>query len=155
MDLIKTKKDKSQVHILCKDHIPNFAMKNEFQTSTFSLKMNRLEIHEEDYYGYSIDEGGVFLCLNVTIRNLLDQDLILDSNNFLISYDSNGLFEPEEYFNVENQFKNKIQLLKNEQITGKFVYIIAQNSKKIAFKYYEIYDDQYQKEYRLRYQIKY
>lgn len=155
MDLIKTKKDKTQVHILCKDHVPNFAMKNEFQTNTFSLKMNRLEIHEEEYYGYIIEEGGVFLCVDITIRNLLDQQLNLDKNDFLISYDSEGLFEPEDYFYVENQLKDKIQLNKNEQITGKFVYIIANNSKKIAFKYYETYDDQYPKEYRLRYQIQF
>lgn len=155
MDLIKTKKDKTQVHILCKDHVPNFAMKNEFQTNSFSLKMNRLEMHEEEFYGYTIEEGGVFLCVDITIRNLLDQELILDKNEFLISYDNEGLFEPEEYFHVLNQFKDQIQLKPNEQITGKYVYIIAHNSKKITFKYYESYEDQYPKEYRLRYQIKF
>jgi len=155
MDLIKTKKDKTQVHILCKDHVPNFAMKNEFQTNSFSLKMNRLEMHEEEFYGYTIEEGGVFLCVDITIRNLLDQDLILDKNEFLMSYDNEGLFEPEEYFHVLNQFKDQIQLKPNEQITGKYVFIIAHNAKKIAFKYYESYEDQYPKEYRLRYQIKF
>lgn len=155
MDLIKTKKDKTQVHILCKDHVPNFAMKNEFQTNSFSLKMNRLEMHEEEFYGYTIEEGGVFLCVDITIRNLLDQDLILDKNEFLMSYDNEGLFEPEEYFHVFNQFKDQIQLKPNEQITGKYVFIIAHNAKKIAFKYYESYEDQYPKEYRLRYQIKF
>ncbi len=155
MDLIKTKKDKTQVHILCKDHVPNFAMKNEFQTNSFSLKMNRLEMHEEEFYGYTIEEGGVFLCVDITIRNLLDQELILDKNEFLISYDNEGLFEPEEYFHVLNQFKDQILLKPNEQITGKYVFIIAHNAKKIAFKYYESYEDQYPKEYRLRYQIKF
>ena len=155
MDLIKTKKDKTQIHVLCKDHVPNFAMKNEFQTNSFSLKMNRLEIHEEEYYGYIIEEGGVFLCVDITIRNLLDQTLILDKNEFLLNYDKEGLFEPEDYFHVENQLKDQIVLKQNEQISGKFIYIIAYDAKKIAFKYFENYDDQYPKEYRLRYQIKY
>ena len=155
MDLIKTKKDKSQVHILCKDHVPNFAMKNEFQTNSFSLKLNRLEMHEEEFYGYTIEEGGVFLCVDITIRNLLDQELILDKNEFLMSYDNEGLFEPEEYFHVVDQFKDQIILKPNEQVTGKYVFIIAHNAKKIAFKYYESYEDQYPKEYRLRYQIKF
>ena len=155
MDLIKTKKDKTQVHILCKDHVPNFAMKNEFQTNSFKLKINRLEIHEEEYYGYIIDEGGVFLCVDLTIRNLLDQDLTLDKNDFLIAYDSYGLFEAEDYFYVENQLKDKITLKPNEEITGKYIYIIAYDSKKIALKYYETYEDQYPKEYRLRYQIRF
>lgn len=155
MDLIKIKKDKTQVHILCKDHIPNFAMKNEFQTNTFSLRINRLEIHEEEYYGYVIEEGGVFLCVDVTIKNLQDQELILDKNEFLISFDSEGLFEPEDYFYVQDQLKDQIILKQNEQITGKYIYIISYQAKKIIFKYYETYDDQYPKEYRLRYQIKY
>ena len=29
MNLIRTKDDKTQIHILCKDHVPNYAMKNE------------------------------------------------------------------------------------------------------------------------------
>ena len=60
MNLIRTKADKSQIHILCKDHVPNYAMKNEFQTNTFSIKMNQLELHEEEYYGYIVDDGGAF-----------------------------------------------------------------------------------------------
>ena len=39
MNLIRTKEDNTQIHILCKDHVPNYAMKNEFQTSTFSVKI--------------------------------------------------------------------------------------------------------------------
>lgn len=152
MDLIRTRKDKSQIHLLCKDHIPNFAMKNEFQTSTFSLRLNQLEIHEEEYYGYIIDEGGVFLCVDVTIKNLMNETLKLSKNEFLITYDSET-YEPEEYFLVEQQFKDQIVLEANEQVRGKYIYIIAQTTKKITLRYYEENENQYPKEYRLRYII--
>lgn len=153
MDLLRTRKDKSQIHLLCKDHIPNFAMKNEFQTLTFSLKLNHLEIHEEEYYGYIIEEGGVFLCVDVTIKNLTNETLFFAKDTFYIMYDMEGPFEPEEFFHVEGQFQDELTLQPYSNITGKFIYIISHDAKKIAFKYYESYDDQYPKEYRLRYRI--
>lgn len=153
MDLIKTQKDKTQVHLLCNDHIPNFAMKNEFQTITFSLKMNHLEIHEDEYFGYVIEEGGAFLCVSITIKNLTNEILSFSKNDFVITYDNEGPYEAEEYFEVKNQFEDEMALKPFEEVKGKYVYIINKNAKKIAFKYFEAYDDQRVKEYRLRYHI--
>ena len=153
MNLIKIRKNKTQLHLLCKDHIPNFAMKNEFQTITFSLKINRLEIHEDEYFGYVIEEGGAFLCIDLTIKNLTGEILSFSRSDFLISYDRDGPFDAEEYFGAEKQFEDLLVLKPFEAITGKYVYIISKNAKKIAFKYYEAYDDQHMKEYRLRYII--
>lgn len=153
MDLIKTRKDKSQVHLLCNDHVPNFAMKNEFQTSSFSLRMNHLEIHEEEFYGYTIEEGGMFLCVSLTIRNLTNEILSFSKNDFFIMYDKEGPYEPEENFNVKHQFEDEMALKPYEEIHGKYVFIISSSTKKITFKYFEAYDDQRVKEYRLRYVI--
>ena len=153
MNLIRTKDDKTQIHILCKDHVPNYAMKNEFQTNAFSIKMNQLELHEEEYYGYIVDEGGAFFCVNITIKNLTNEKLILSKNDFYIYYDNEGPYEPETNFEVDEQFQDNLQLEAYEQITGKFVFIISKNAKKIAFKYFEYYDDFSMKEYRLRYNI--
>ena len=153
MDLIKTRKDKTQMHLLCRDHVPNFAMKNEFQTITFSLKINQLEIHEDEYFGYVIEEGGVFLCVDLVIKNLTNESLSFSKSDFLISYDHDGPFEAEEHFGAEKQFEDLIILRPFAQISGKYVYIISRNAKKIAFKYYESYDDQRMKEYRLRYTV--
>ncbi len=153
MDLIKTRKDKSQIHLLLNDHVPNYAMKNEFQTSSFSLKLNYLEIHEDEYFGYVIEKGGVFLCTNVLIKNLTNEILSFSKNDFLISYDKEGPFEAEENFGVTGQFEDEIALRPYEEVKGKYVYIMSQNAKKIAFKFYEPYDDQNMKEYRLRYVI--
>ncbi len=153
MNLIRTKIDKSQIHILCKDHVPNYAMKNEFQTNTFSVKMNQLELHEEEYYGYIVDDGGAFFCVNITIKNLTNELLNLSKNDFYIYYDNEGPYEPEANFNVDEQFTDAMQLKAYEQITGKFVFIISKNAKKVAFKYFEYYEDLTMKEYRLRYNI--
>ena len=153
MNLIRTKADKSQIHILCKDHVPNYAMKNEFQTNTFSIKMNQLELHEEEYYGYIVDDGGAFFCVNVTIKNLTNEVLNLNKNDFYIYYDNEGPYEPEANFNVDEQFTDLMQLKPYEQITGKLVFIISKNAKKVAFKYFEYYEDSTMKEYRLRYNI--
>ncbi|MGN1343867.1 MAG: hypothetical protein ACI4U3_04760 [Traorella sp.] len=141
MDVIKTRKDQTQLHILCKDHIPNFAMKNEFQTNSFSLKVNLIEIHEEAFYGYIIENGGVFLCFDMIIKNITNEKLILSKDEFVIFYDSFGPYEPEEYFNVENQFHDVINIEPFSEILGKYVYIIDKNSKKIVLKYFENYDD--------------
>ena len=46
-----------------------------------------------------------------------------------------------------------IQLNAYEERTGKFVFIISNNAKKVAFKYFEYYEDLTMKEYRLRYNI--
>lgn len=153
MNLIRTKDDKTQIHILCKDHVPNYAMKNEFQTNAFSIKMNQLELHEEEYYGYIVDEGGAFFCVNITIKNLTNEELILSKNDFYIYYDNEGPYEPEANFEVDEQFQDNLRLEPYQKITGKFVFIISKNAKKITFKYFEYYDDFSMKEYRLRYNI--
>ena len=153
MNLIRTKEDKTQIHILCKDHVPNYAMKNEFQTNTFSIKMNQLELHEEEYYGYVVDDGGAFFCVNITIKNLTNELLKISKNDFYIVYDNEGPYEPESYFNVNEQFQDNILLNPSEEAIGKYVFIISKNTKKIAFKYFEYYEDLSMKEYRLRYNI--
>lgn len=153
MDLIRTRKDRTQIHLLCNDHIPNFAMKNEFQTTTFSLKINQLEIHEEEYYGYVIEKGGVFLCIHLTLQNLTREPLSFSRYDFLVHYDRESEFEAESHFDVEEQFEDLFILQPFMTVSGKYVFIISENAKKIALKYYEIYEDQSVKEYRLRYRI--
>ena len=146
MDLIKTKKDKSQLHLLLKDHIPNLAMKNEFQTQNFMLRLNRLEIVESNLAGYEVDEGGVFLLASITLKNLSNEILSFSRNDLLVSYDKESPYEAEEYFDVENQLEDEIALKPNEEVKGKIVYIIASNAKKITFRYLDALDDEKVKE---------
>lgn len=153
MDLIKTKKDKTQLHLLLKDHIPNLAMKNEFQTRSFMLKLNSLEMVENELGGYEVDEGGIFIMANITLKNLSNEILSFSRNDLLISYDKEAPYEAEEYFQVEGQLEDEIALKPNEEIKGKYVYIIAANAKRVTLRYLEQLDDERVKEYRLRYVI--
>lgn len=153
MDLIRTKKDNTQLHLLLKDHIPNFAMKNEFQTTLFKLRVFSLEIYEHIFEGYVIEEGGVFLCINCGIKNLTNEILSFYPSELTITYDRQGPFEAEEYFEAAHQFENEIALKPNEEVKGSLVFIIAKDSKKIVLKYLEPIDDERVKEYRLRYQL--
>lgn len=153
MDLIKTKKDKSQLHLLLKDHVPNLAMRNEFQTRSFMLRLVRLEMIENELKGYEVDEGGSFLLATITLKNLTNEILSFSRKDLLISYDLESPYEAEEYFEVENQFEDEIALKPNEEVKGKYVYIIASNAKRITFRYFEVLEDERMKEYRLRYMI--
>lgn len=153
MDLIRTKKDNTQLHLLLKDHIPNFAMKNEFQTTTFKLRVFSLEIYEHIFEGYVIEEGGMFLCVNCGIKNLTNEILSFYSSELTVSYDHQGPFVAEEFFEVTNQFEDEIALRPNEEVKGKFVFMVAKDAKKIVLRYLEQVDDERVKEYRLRYQL--
>ena len=57
------------------------------------------------------------------------------------------------FLDKDEQFKDILQLEPYQISTGKYVFIISKNAKKIAFKYFEYYDDFSMKEYRLRYNI--
>lgn len=153
MNLYRIKKDHSQTLVLLADHIPNLAMKNEFQTHTFKLRINKLEMIEEECQGYRVDEGGIFLLVSVTLTNCSNEILSFSKNELLVSYDKEEPYEPEDYFEVENQFEDEIALKPNEEVKGKYVYIIASNAKRITIRYIEAYDDEHFKEYRLRYVI--
>lgn len=153
MDLIRTKKDNTQLHLLLKDHIPNFAMKNEFQTTTFKLRVFSLEIYEHIFEGYVIEEGGMFLCVNCGIKNLTNEILSFYSSELTVTYDHQGPFVAEEFFDAANQFEDEIALRPNEEVKGKFVFMVAKDTKKIVLRYLEQVDDERVKEYRLRYQL--
>ena len=152
MDLNKTTNEK-QIIYLINDHCPNQAMRNEFQTNTFTLKINKLEIVEKECCGYVVDEGGIFLIASITLHNLSNEILSFSKNDLLISYDKEDPYEAEEYFGVPYQFEDEIALKPNDEVKGKLVYIIAESAKKVTFRYFENYDDDTEKQYKLRYNL--
>lgn len=153
MDLLKRDKENQVTHLLLKDHIPNNAFINEFQTNFFTLKLNTIEIIEEVLNGYKVDEGGVFLLLHVSIRNNMNEILELEKDDFSLYYDKEGPFSPEENFGVRFQFDNEILFKPFEIMKGCFIFIIDKSTKKICFFHEEYYDDENFKLYRLRYKI--
>ena len=153
MDLIKTTKDNKQIHLLLKDHCPNQAMSNEFQTQTFSLKLTKLEIMEKECNGYMVDAGGVFLLASLKIKNLSNEILSFSKSDLLISYDNENPYEAEENFQVPFQFEDEIALKPDEEVKGKYIYIISESAKKITLRYIEEYDEENMKQYKLRYSL--
>ena len=151
MDLIKIE-NQHQIRLLINDHCPNQAMRNEFQTQTFSFKIHRLEWMKE-CEGYQVDEGGVFLLASIIVRNLTNEILSFSKNDILISYDNEEPYEAEENFGVLAQLEDEIALKPFEEVKGKLVYIIASSAKKVTFRYVEMYDDDSEKQYKLRYRF--
>ena len=104
MDLIKIE-NQHQIRLLINDHCPNQAMRNEFQTQTFSFKIHRLEWMKE-CEGYQVDEGGIFLHLPASVSELVTNEILsFSKNNILISYDNEEPYEAEENFGVLAQLR--------------------------------------------------
>ncbi|NBK97589.1 MAG: DUF4352 domain-containing protein [Erysipelotrichia bacterium] len=153
MDVLKKDKNNHVSHLLIKDHIPNPAFINEFQTNDFTLKLNTMELVSHQLEGYQVDEGGQFLVLHLMIRNNTNEILDLYREDFLLSYDEGEDYNPEEFFNVPYQFKDEFALKPLETIKGCLVFVIAANAKKITFSHNEYYDDEHYKNYHLRYRF--
>lgn len=153
MDLIKTLKNKKQMTLLIRDHCPNQAMRNEFQTMFFSLKILKMELMEGECEGYIVEEGGVFLVVSLQIKNLSNEIVSFRKGDLLISYDKENAYEAEENFGVAHQLDDEIALKPNEEVKGKLIYVIASNAKRITFRYLEYYDDESEKQYKLKYLI--
>lgn len=66
MQLFETINGEVKVRLL-KDHQPNQAMINEFQTAQFDCKMTKMELCGRSLHGFEIEEPACFLkCVFVT-----------------------------------------------------------------------------------------
>ena len=89
-----------------------------------------------------------------SVRNLTNEILSFSKNDILISYDNEEPYEAEENFGVLAQLEiDEIALKPFEEVKGKLVYIIASSAKKVTFRYVEMYDDDSEKQYKLRYRF--
>lgn len=153
MDVLKKDKYNQVNHLLIKDHVPNPAFMNEFQTGYFTLKLNTIEIVQNKLEGFQVDDGGQFLILHVSIRNNTNEILDLYREDFLLSFDDEDPYLPEENFNVPYQFKDEFALKPFETVKGSLIFVIAENAKKISFIHNEYYDEEHYKTYHLRYRF--
>lgn len=153
MDVLRKDKKDHITHILCNDHIPNNAFKNEFQTLSFTLKLNFMEIIEHEMNGYDIEENTAYLVLDIDIRNNTNEKLELYNEDFMLSINKTKPYIPEDNFNVNNQFTDCIEIDALASINGKFIFITPKSINKIDFFYLEFSEEEYVKEYHLRYKI--
>ncbi len=153
MEIIKRENNQDKV-LLTGDYCPNQALINEFQTSFFTCKVNEIELPGKEVGDYIVDEDAQFIILNVTIKNISNEILNMYNDDFMICFDNEGPFESEQNFGILSQFPDEFTLKPFEKKTGKVVFIISADTKKIQFRYTEYYDDEHDgKTYKLKYKI--
>ena len=69
MQLYETVNGEIKVRLL-RDHQPNQAMLNEFQTAQFDCKMTKMELCGNRLHGYEVDEPACFLKVFLSLRNV-------------------------------------------------------------------------------------
>ncbi|MEG0823835.1 MAG: DUF4352 domain-containing protein [Erysipelotrichaceae bacterium] len=154
MEIIKRSTTTRDITIFSNDYCVNSAMINEFQTSFFTLKINKIELIKKELGGYVIDDDAQYLVVNVSIRNITNEVLLMLKEDFTISYDDEEPYVGEDFFQIDKQLPNEYALKPNERITGKLIFIIGGNAKRIMLMYNEFYDDDSEgKTYKLKYII--
>ncbi|MEG2685041.1 MAG: DUF4352 domain-containing protein [Erysipelotrichaceae bacterium] len=119
-----------------------------------TLKINKIELIKKELGGYVIDDDAQYLVVNVSIRNITNEVLLMLKEDFTISYDDEEPYVGEDFFQIDKQLPNEYALKPNERITGKLIFIIGGNAKRIMLMYNEFYDDDSEgKTYKLKYII--
>ncbi|MEG1474312.1 MAG: DUF4352 domain-containing protein [Longicatena sp.] len=153
MEILQFEHDKHKV-LLTQDYCPNQAMKNEFQTLFFTCQLANIELAGKELKDFIVDEGAQFLVLHVRIKNITNEILDMYKDDFMISFDDEGPFEPENNFGVEHQLADEYALKPQEEIKGNLIFIISASAKKMVFTYTEYFDDESEgKTYKLKYKL--
>lgn len=155
MQLYETINGEVKVRLL-KDHQPNQAMLNEFQTATFDCKMRKLELCGRRLNGYEVEEPACFLKVYLTLRNVLQEPICIYKDDFQLSYDKKKFsFEAEDHFGVQEQLPDVMELDGDSVMEGCLVFLIPQGAGQLLFTYHEYADEEDPgKTYRLRYVLK-
>lgn len=155
MEIIRHEKNKSVVTLFSNDYSINKAMKNEFNTSFFNLKVNKIEVFENELNSYVVEDDVIFLVIDISIKNLTNDVLNMYKEDLLISYDNEEPYCSEDFFNVTGQLQDEYAIKRNETITGKLVFLVSNEAKIVTLGFTEYYDDDVEgKTYRVKYIIK-
>ena len=155
MQLYETVNGEVKVRLL-RDHQPNQAMLNEFQTAQFDCKMTKMELCGSRLHGYEVDDPACFLKVFLSLRNVTSDEIFIYKEDFQLSYDKKKFsFEAEDEFGVTGQFPNVIEMEGDETKEGCLVFLIPKSAAQILFTYHEYADEEDPgKTYRLRYVLK-
>mgnify|MGYP000152296355 CR=1 FL=1 len=154
MEIIQHEKEKQNV-LLTGDYCPNQALINEFQTIFFTCKVTKIELPGKELKDFVVEEQAQFLMLHVRIKNITNEILNMYKDDFMITFDEEGPFEAEDYFGVEDQLPDVIELNEDETAEGCLIFLIPHGAAQLLFTYSEYADDDDPgKTYRLRYVLK-
>ena len=76
MQLYETVNGEVKVRLL-RDHQPNQAMLNEFQTAQFDCKMTKMELCGSRLHGYEVDDPACFLKVFLSLRNVTSDEIFI------------------------------------------------------------------------------
>lgn len=153
MEIIQRELKKHNI-VLTSDYCPNQAMINEFQTIFFTCKLRRIELCGKELKDFLVDDEARFIMLHVTVKNITNEILNMYNDDFMITFDQDGPFEPENNFGVSHQLPDEYALKPQEEIHGNLIFIIPSSTKKIMLSYTEYFDDESEgKTYKLKYKI--
>ena len=128
MQLFETINGEVKVRLL-KDHQPNQAMINEFQTAQFDCKMTKMELCGRSLHGFEVEEPACFLKAYLSLRNVMQESIFI--------------------------YKDVIELNEDETAEGCLIFLIPHGAAQLLFTYSEYADeDDPGKTYRLRYVLK-
>ena len=155
MQLFETINGEVKVRLL-KDHQPNQAMLNEFQTALFDCKMEKMELCGRSLHGYEVEEPACFLKVFLTLRNVTQEPIVVYKDDFLLSYDRKKFaFEAEDHFGVPSQLADVMEIEGDGVLEGCLVFLIPYGASQILFTYHEYADEEDPgKTYRMRYVLK-
>lgn len=155
MQLYETINGEVKVRLL-KDHQPNQAMLNEFQTAFFDCKMLKMELCGRSLHGYEVEEPACFLKVFLRLRNVSQEPIVIYKDDFQLRYDKKKFsFEAEDHFGVEDQLEDVMELDGDGELEGCLIFLIPHGASQLLFTYHEYADEEDPgKIYRLRYVLK-
>lgn len=155
MQLYETINGEVKVRLL-KDHQPNQAMLNEFQTAFFDCKMLKMELCGRSLHGYEVEEPACFLKVFLCLRNVSQEPIVIYKDDFQLHYDKKKFsFEAEDHFGVEDQLEDVMELDGDGELEGCLIFLIPHGASQLLFTYHEYTDEEDPgKIYRLRYVLK-
>lgn len=154
MEILTKQNGKTQI-LFCEDYYSNPAMKNEFRTIFFECKVHTLELVEKELMGYVVEEEAKFLVVHMSIKNITNEILDMYREDFMILFDQEGPFYPENYFQLKYQFEDVYALKPQEEKKGCLVFLISTKTKQITLQFIECFEDEEEgKTYKLKYKLK-
>lgn len=122
-------------------------MGEEQKNSFFTTIVNSVELKDE-VNGYVPDEGYEFVCVNITVKNIFGEQIIMGCGDFEIAWgddeDERDVPAYAEDLSAD-LYPDQFYLEKNEKFTGTVFFTVpVDRDGDLKFIYEELYDDDFE-----------
>ncbi len=122
-------------------------MGEEQKNSFFTTVVNSVEIRNQ-VNGYVPGEGFEFVCINITVKNIFDDEIIMGCGDFEIAWgDDEDERDIPSYADdlSDDLYPDQFYLDKNETFTGTVFFTVpVDRDGDLQFIYEELYDDEFE-----------